>query len=157
METNIPQEFKACALKKINMLRQMEPGAGEYYKVKNWIDTFMKIPFNTYKNFDIKISNNLPEPKKSEPKKSEPKKSEPKIPDQSVQGNPGDLLALMPGKILKVLVSEGQKIKMGEPVIIMESMKMEQTIVSSADGVINSINVKEGETIEVGSVMIVIG
>ena len=99
------------------------------------------------KNFDIKISNNL----------SEPKKSEPKIPDQSVQGNPGDLLALMPGKILKVLVSEGQKIKMGEPVIIMESMKMEQTIVSSADGVINSINVKEGETIEVGSVMIVIG
>jgi len=104
------------------------------------------------KNFDIKISNNLPEPKKSEPKKSEPK-----IPDQSVQGNPGDLLALMPGKILKVLVSEGQKIKMGEPVIIMESMKMEQTIVSSADGVINSINVNEGETIEVGSVMIVIG
>ncbi|MAS51270.1 MAG: hypothetical protein CL712_05105 [Chloroflexi bacterium] len=109
------------------------------------------------KNFDIKISNNLSEPKKSEPKKSEPKKSEPKIPDQSVQGNPGDLLALMPGKILKVLVSEGQKIKMGEPVIIMESMKMEQTIVSSADGVINSINVNEGETIEVGSVMIVIG
>ena len=99
------------------------------------------------KNFDIKISNNL----------SEPKKSEPKISDQSVQGNPGDLLALMPGKILKVLVSEGQKIKMGEPVIIMESMKMEQTIVSSADGVINSINVNEGETIEVGSVMIVIG
>ena len=109
------------------------------------------------KNFDIKISNNLSEPKKSEPKKSEPKKSEPKIPDQSVQGNPGDLLALMPGKILKVLVSEGQKIKMGEPVIIMESMKMEQTIVSSSDGVINSINVNEGETIEVGSVMIVIG
>ena len=109
------------------------------------------------KNFDIKISNNLSEPKKSEPKKSEPKKSEHKIPDQSVQGNPGDLLALMPGKILKVLVSEGQKIKMGEPVIIMESMKMEQTIVSSTDGVINSINVNEGETIEVGSVMIVIG
>ena len=104
------------------------------------------------KNFDIKISNNL-----SEPKKSEPKKSEPKIPDQSVQGNPGDLLALMPGKILKVLVSEGQKIKMGEPVIIMESLNMEQTIVSSADGVINSINVNDGETIEVGSVMIVIG
>ena len=95
------------------------------------------------KNFDIKISNNLSEPKKSEPKKSEPKKSEPKIPDQSTQGNPGDLLALMPGKILKVLVSEGQKIKMGEPVIIMESMKMEQTIVSSTDGVINSINVNE--------------
>ena len=98
------------------------------------------------KNFDIKISNDLTEPKKTEPKKVE----------QSVQGNPGDLLALMPGKIIKVLVSEGQKIKMGEPVIIMESMKMEQTIVSSADGAIESVNVSEGETIEVGSVMIVI-
>ena len=62
----------------------------------------------------------------------------------------------MPGKIIKVLVSEGQKIKMGEPVIIMESMKMEQTIVSSADGAIESVNVSEGDTIEVGSVMIVI-
>ncbi len=103
------------------------------------------------KNFDIKISNDLTEPKKTEPKKTEPKKVE-----QSVQGNPGDLLALMPGKIIKVLVSEGQKIKMGEPVIIMESMKMEQTIVSSADGAIESVNVSEGETIEVGSVMIVI-
>jgi len=108
------------------------------------------------KNFDIKISNDLTEPKKTEPKKTEPKKTEPKKAEQSVQGNPGDLLALMPGKIIKVLVSEGQKIKMGEPVIIMESMKMEQTIVSSADGAIESVNVSEGETIEVGSVMIVI-
>ena len=98
------------------------------------------------KDFDIKISNGSSEPKKAEPKKAE----------KSVQENPGDLLALMPGKIIKVLVSEGQEIKMGEPVIIMESMKMEQTIVSSADGVIESLNVSEGETIEVGSVMLVI-
>ncbi|MBH59862.1 MAG: hypothetical protein CL907_01615 [Dehalococcoidia bacterium] len=98
------------------------------------------------KNFDIKISGHSPEAKKPEAKK----------PEQSEQSNPGDLLALMPGKIIKVLVSEGQKIKMGEPVIIMESMKMEQTIVSSADGVIESLNVSEGETIEVGSVMLVI-
>ena len=103
------------------------------------------------KNFDIKISGHSPEAKKPEAKKPEAQK-----PEQSEQSNPGDLLALMPGKIIKVLVSEGQKIKMGEPVIIMESMKMEQTIVSSADGVIESLNVSEGETIEVGSVMLVI-
>jgi len=108
------------------------------------------------KDFDIKISNGSSEPKKAEPKKAEPKKAEPKKAEKSVQENPGDLLALMPGKIIKVLVSEGQEIKMGEPVIIMESMKMEQTIVSSADGVIESLNVSEGETIEVGSVMLVI-
>ena len=113
------------------------------------------------KNFDIKISGHSPESKKPEAKKPESKKPEAKKPEakkpeQSEQSNPGDLLALMPGKIIKVLVSEGQKIKMGEPVIIMESMKMEQTIVSSADGVIESLNVSEGETIEVGSVMLVI-
>ncbi len=115
------------------------------------------------KNFDIKISGHSPEAKKKKPeakkpeaKKPEAKKPEAKKPEQSEQSNPGDLLALMPGKIIKVLVSEGQKIKMGEPVIIMESMKMEQTIVSSADGVIESLNVSEGETIEVGSVMLVI-
>ena len=113
------------------------------------------------KNFDIKISGHSPEAKKPEAKKPEAQKPEAKKPEaqkpeQSEQSNPGDLLALMPGKIIKVLVSEGQKIKMGEPVIIMESMKMEQTIVSSADGVIESLNVSEGETIEVGSVMLVI-
>tara|TARA_Y100000817_G_C16778388_1_gene509407 strand:+ start:163 stop:600 length:438 start_codon:yes stop_codon:yes gene_type:complete len=113
------------------------------------------------KNFDIKISGHSPEAKKPEAQKPEAKKPEAQKPEaqkpeQSEQSNPGDLLALMPGKIIKVLVSEGQKIKMGEPVIIMESMKMEQTIVSSADGVIESLNVSEGETIEVGSVMLVI-
>ena len=59
MESDIPTHFKACALKKINMLRQMEPGAGEYYKVKNWIDTFMKIPFGKYKEFDIKYEDGV--------------------------------------------------------------------------------------------------
>ena len=103
------------------------------------------------KNFDIKISGHSPEAKKPEAKKPEAQK-----PEQSEQSNPGDLLALMPGKIIKVLVSEGQKIKMGEPVIIMESIKKEQTIVSSAEGVIERLNVSEGETIEVGSVMLVI-
>ena len=45
LEANIPVAFKACAYKKINTLKYMEPGAGEYYKIKNWVDTFMQIPF----------------------------------------------------------------------------------------------------------------
>jgi ATP-dependent Lon protease len=53
IERDIPPEMKACALKKLNMLRHMEPGGGEFYKIKNWVDTFMKIPFNTYKNMDV--------------------------------------------------------------------------------------------------------
>ena len=53
LEADIPPHFKACAFKKINSLRHMEPGGGEYYKMKNWIDTFMKIPFNKYKHLPV--------------------------------------------------------------------------------------------------------
>ena len=53
LEKDISPEYKACAIKKINQLRFMEPGGGEFYKIKNWIDTFMQIPFNTTKNLSI--------------------------------------------------------------------------------------------------------
>ena len=53
LESDIPSEFKAAAVKKINTLKMMEPGGGEYYKIKNWIDTFMSIPFGTYKQLEV--------------------------------------------------------------------------------------------------------
>ena len=43
---NIPDRFKAIALKKINAMKLIADGGGEYNKLKNWIDTFMRIPFN---------------------------------------------------------------------------------------------------------------
>ena len=54
LESNIPVQFKAAAIKKINSLRYMEPGSGEFYKIKNWVDTFMRIPFG--KNIGLPIS-----------------------------------------------------------------------------------------------------
>ena len=68
--------------------------------------------------------------------------------------DPGDLKALMPGKVTKVLVSSGQNVKVGEPVLLMESMKMEQTIVATRDGSVSEILVSEGDTVEVGKIMI---
>jgi ATP-dependent Lon protease len=59
LETDIPIAFKAIAMRKINSLRTMEPGCGEYYKVKNWVDTFMKIPFNHRKNLPLTIEDGL--------------------------------------------------------------------------------------------------
>jgi ATP-dependent Lon protease len=53
LESSIPSELKAVAMSKISALRYMEPGQGEYYKVKNWVDTFMQIPFNKYKELPI--------------------------------------------------------------------------------------------------------
>jgi ATP-dependent Lon protease len=59
LETDIPIAFKAIAMRKINSLRHMEPGCGEYYKVKNWVDTFMKIPFGKTKNLPLTIEDGL--------------------------------------------------------------------------------------------------
>lgn len=59
LETDIPIAFKAIAMRKINSLRHMEPGCGEYYKVKNWVDTFMKIPFNKTRNLPLTIEDGI--------------------------------------------------------------------------------------------------
>ena len=59
LENDIPIHFKAAAMKKINSIRRMDPGSSEYYKIKNWIDTFMKIPFTEYKELSINIDNGV--------------------------------------------------------------------------------------------------
>jgi hypothetical protein len=59
LESNIPVEFKAAAMKKVNSLRYMEPGSGEFYKIKNWVDTFMKIPFTNYQALPISIEDGV--------------------------------------------------------------------------------------------------
>ena len=59
LESTIPVEFKSAAMKKINSLRYMEPGSGEFYKSKNWVDTFMRIPFNKYEGLPVSIDNGV--------------------------------------------------------------------------------------------------
>ena len=59
LESNIPIQFKAAAMKKVNSLRYMEPGSGEFYKIKNWVDTFMKIPFTNFQELPINIDNGV--------------------------------------------------------------------------------------------------
>jgi len=61
LESDIPVHLKSIALNKISSLRYMEPGNGEYYKIKNWVDTFMQIPFNRYKSLPISMNNGLDE------------------------------------------------------------------------------------------------
>jgi len=59
LESGIPVQFKAAAMKKINSLRHMEPGSGEYYKIKNWVDTFMRIPFGKFEGLPISMSDGV--------------------------------------------------------------------------------------------------
>ena len=56
LEADIPYEFKIVALKKISMLENMDPSASEYFKLKGWIDSFMRLPFNKIQKFPININ-----------------------------------------------------------------------------------------------------
>lgn len=60
----------------------------------------------------------------------------------------------MPGKIVKVLVSEGDVIKKGETAVIISAMKMESEYKSPKDGIIRKVYVKEGETIDGDQILI---
>ena len=59
LDATIPSQYKAIAYRKISSLRNMEPGGGDYYKMKNWVDTFMQIPFGKYKNLPITIEDGV--------------------------------------------------------------------------------------------------
>jgi acetyl/propionyl-CoA carboxylase alpha subunit len=77
-------------------------------------------------------------------------KSESRAAD-SAGGSDSDLTAQFPGKIRKILVTEGQAVKAREPLLLVEAMKMEFTVRAPFDGKVADIRVKEGEQIAPGT------
>ncbi len=63
----------------------------------------------------------------------------------------------MPGQVLKVLVEAGQQVAIGEPLIILEAMKMEHTMRASVDGVVENILVEQGDVVRPGQTLVQIG
>ena len=59
LQSNMPPKFKAIAIQRLNQLAMMEPGEAEYFKLKNWVDNFMRIPFGIYKNLSININDGI--------------------------------------------------------------------------------------------------
>jgi biotin carboxyl carrier protein len=60
----------------------------------------------------------------------------------------------MPGQVLRVLVREGQQVKSGDSLVVLEAMKMEQTIRTSIDGVVKSILVDTGQLVAPGQMLV---
>lgn len=63
----------------------------------------------------------------------------------------------MPGTIVSVNVSAGQKVKLGDVVVVLEAMKMENEIKAPKDGTITSVNVNKGDAVESGTLLVTIG
>jgi biotin carboxyl carrier protein len=65
-----------------------------------------------------------------------------------------NLSSPMPGKVIKVLVSEGEQVTVGQTLVVVEAMKMQSEFKATADRVVKTIFVKEGDTVNAHQVMI---
>jgi biotin carboxyl carrier protein len=72
-------------------------------------------------------------------------------------GAGGVVKALMPGRVVRVLVTRGQAVQKGAGLLILEAMKMENEIQASVDGVVDEIFVSAGDTVEGGAALCHIG
>ena len=68
-------------------------------------------------------------------------------------GGTGSVLAPMHGTVIKVLVAPGERVRAGEPVAVLETMKMETQVSASADGVVEAVHVQAGAVVEAGQVV----
>lgn len=76
--------------------------------------------------------------------------------NQSAARKVNDIKAPMPGLILKVLVTPGQAIKKGDPVLILEAMKMENVFKATADATVKEIKVSERTAVEKGEILVIL-
>jgi acetyl/propionyl-CoA carboxylase alpha subunit len=65
-----------------------------------------------------------------------------------------DLKAPMPGLVTRILVSEGEKVETGTPILVMEAMKMENELRAAGQGTVQKIKVAPREAVEVGQVLV---
>ena len=66
----------------------------------------------------------------------------------------GGMVAPMPGKIIDVLVEQGQSVTAGDLLLVMEAMKMEHRIVANVDGVIGMLKLRPGDQVQQGDVLV---
>ena len=70
-------------------------------------------------------------------------------------GGSGDTVAApMPGLVRKLSTSSGAAVKEGDPLIVLEAMKMEHTLTAPRDGVVELVGVQEGDQVEDGDILV---
>ncbi len=63
----------------------------------------------------------------------------------------------MPGKVLRILAEKGGRVKAGDPLVVLEAMKMEQTVHAHADGIVEAVLVAPGQVVAPGETLVRIG
>ena len=72
-------------------------------------------------------------------------------------GNGTDrITAPMPGKVVRVLVAAGDRVRAGQPLTVVEAMKMENELRAGRDGMVAEVHVKQGASVDAGALLFVI-
>ena len=74
--------------------------------------------------------------------------------DTAASGKAADLKAPMPGLVVEVVVTEGQQVKKGDKLIVLEAMKMENILKASADAVVKKVKAVKGKTVEKNEILV---
>lgn len=69
-------------------------------------------------------------------------------------GKINEIKAPMPGLVLEIMVSPGQQVQKGDPVMVLEAMKMENVLKSPSDGIVKKINVEQKQAVEKNQVLL---
>jgi propionyl-CoA carboxylase alpha chain len=77
----------------------------------------------------------------------------PRLPEPVATREPGSLVAPMPGSVVRVEAAVGQRVGAGQPVMVLEAMKMEHQIVAPADGLVSEVRVAPGDQVQAGDVL----
>jgi len=85
-----------------------------------------------------------------------PTRKETKISKTIVKTTNNNVKAPLPGTIVKVFVNEGDKVTIGQKLLMMEAMKMENNVFSEKDGEVKLVKVKDGQTVMQNDLLLVI-
>ncbi len=66
-----------------------------------------------------------------------------------------ELKAPMPGLVIEIRVKAGDTVKKGDPIIVLEAMKMENVLKATGEGTVKSIEVQKSQSVEKGQVLII--
>ncbi|HEX3897547.1 MAG TPA: biotin carboxylase N-terminal domain-containing protein [Mycobacteriales bacterium] len=80
----------------------------------------------------------------------------PRFADPSESVAAGSLVAPMPGAVVRVLVEPGASVAKGDPLVVLEAMKMEHTVVSPTGGVVGEVRVTAGQQVDAGAILVVV-
>jgi propionyl-CoA carboxylase alpha chain len=77
----------------------------------------------------------------------------PRLPEPAATREPGSLVAPMPGNVVRIEAAAGRRVSVGQPVLVLEAMKMEHQIMAPADGLVAEVRVGPGDQVQAGDVL----